>query len=37
MESQVWPGQGVILTVLSNTANGAARVSEMLTARLSLA
>jgi CubicO group peptidase (beta-lactamase class C family) len=37
VESQVWRSEGVILTVLSNTADGAARVSEMLTARLSLA
>lgn len=37
LESQVWLSNGVILTVLSNTADGAARVSEMLTAGLSLA
>ena len=35
MESQVWLSEGVILTVLSNTADGAASVSEMLTAKLS--
>ncbi len=37
MESQVWRSEGVILTVLSNTSDGAARVSEVLTARLSAA
>jgi hypothetical protein len=35
MESQVWVSEGVILTVLSNTSDGSARVSEVLTARLS--
>jgi len=37
MESLLWRGDGVILTVLSNTTNGSARISEMLTARLSAA
>jgi CubicO group peptidase (beta-lactamase class C family) len=34
MESLVWPNDGVILTVLSNTGDGSARISEILTARL---
>jgi CubicO group peptidase (beta-lactamase class C family) len=37
MESQVWLSEGVILTVLSNTTDGAARINEILTARLSQA
>jgi CubicO group peptidase (beta-lactamase class C family) len=34
LESQVWRSEGVILTVLSNTGDGAARINEILTARL---
>lgn len=37
LESMVWPGDGVILTVLSNTTEGAARAGELLTAHLSAA
>jgi CubicO group peptidase (beta-lactamase class C family) len=37
MESQVWTSEGVILIVLSNTSDGSARVSEVLTARLTAA
>ena len=37
LESQVWRSEGVILTVLSNTADGSAWASEVLTARLSQA
>jgi CubicO group peptidase (beta-lactamase class C family) len=37
LESQVWTSDGVILTVLSNTTAGAARINEVLTARLSAA
>jgi len=37
MESLVWLSDGVILTVLSNSSDGSARVSEVLTARLSAA
>jgi CubicO group peptidase (beta-lactamase class C family) len=37
MESQVWLSEGVLLTVLSNTTDGAARINEILTARLSQA
>ena len=37
LESQVWRSEGVILTVLSNTSDGAARVNDVLTARLSTA
>jgi CubicO group peptidase (beta-lactamase class C family) len=35
LKSQVWRSEGVILTVLSNTTDGAARINEMLTATLS--
>ena len=34
MESQVWRSEGVILTVLSNTADGAARINDVLIAGL---
>jgi CubicO group peptidase (beta-lactamase class C family) len=34
LESLVWPSKGLILTVLSNTADGSARVGDILTARL---
>lgn len=37
LESQVWTSDGVILTVLSNTTEGAARINEILTAMLSQA
>ena len=37
LESQVWTSDGVILTVLSNTTDGAARINEILTARLGAA
>ncbi|NJM92889.1 MAG: beta-lactamase family protein [Rhodospirillaceae bacterium] len=37
MESQVSPRVGVILTVLSNTTDGAVRINEILAARLSAA
>lgn len=37
LESQVWRSDGVILTVLSNTEDGAARISEILAARLDAA
>jgi CubicO group peptidase (beta-lactamase class C family) len=36
LESQVWLRDGVILTVLSNTTDGAARINEIVTARLSV-
>lgn len=34
LESQVWQSEGVVLTVLSNTTDGAARITDLLTARL---
>jgi CubicO group peptidase (beta-lactamase class C family) len=34
LESQVWLSNGVILTVLSNTTDGAARINDVLIARL---
>jgi CubicO group peptidase (beta-lactamase class C family) len=37
LESQVWRDEGVILTVLSNTTEGAARINDLLLARLSTA
>ena len=37
LESQVWRSEGVILTVLSNTGDGAARINDILTARLGAA
>lgn len=37
LESQVWRSEGAILTVLSNTTDGAARINEILTARLGAA
>ena len=37
LESQVWLNEGVILTVLSNTTIGAARINDLLLARLSAA
>ena len=35
MESQVWTSEGMTLTVLSNTPDGAAKVNDVLTTRLS--
>jgi CubicO group peptidase (beta-lactamase class C family) len=35
LESQLWRSTGVILTVLSNTTDGAARVNEILLSKLS--
>lgn len=34
LESQVWLSEGVVLTILSNTTNGAARINDLLLARL---
>jgi CubicO group peptidase (beta-lactamase class C family) len=34
LESQVWLSEGMILTVISNTGDGAARINDVLLARL---